>query len=266
MSNPEIKGTFEQQDVGQSDWVQLPQTSSWPDPTNKFLKFTYSSDGINKLETFKFYDAQYFQYFEEGGVRNRPLFKTNEGNLTITMCQISNVTLEDCSLIELTGPSSGISSTISSVELNFCYFLNISLHYSFDYNPCCIVLCRVTDISNYASFSVTIRSCIFVCISAGKTDDPTFQMTSASDYAPVMITYEEYPEIQTSECDCNVKFEEARFISTHGSHTGAIDIRGEIGTVLFNHLLFSRTIAQDGFRYTPDAVYGNVIYVSGSDD
>ncbi|KAA6373435.1 MAG: hypothetical protein EZS28_031038 [Streblomastix strix] len=266
LSNSEIKGTFESLDVGSSDWVQLLQASSWPGPSMIYMKFTYNSDGLNKLETFQFYDAQYFQYFEEGGVRNIPLFQTLNGHLQITLCQISNVTLEDCSLIELSGPSSGIRTTDSSVELNFCYFLNISLRNSPDFHPCCVILCKVTDISNYASFSVNIGSCMFVSISAGKTDDPTFQMTSASDYAPVMITYKEYPYVQTSECNCVVQFDDSLFISSHGSHTGAIYIRGEIGTVLFNHLLFSRTVAEDGFRYTPDAVYGNVIYVSGSDD
>jgi hypothetical protein len=29
---------------------------------------------------------------------------------------------------------------------------------------------------------------------------------------------------------------------------------------------FSKTIAEFGVHYTPDALYGNIIYVAGSDD
>jgi hypothetical protein len=39
-----------------------------------------------------------------------------------------------------------------------------------------------------------INQNLFASISAGMTDDPEFYMTSASDYSPLMITYDEYPE------------------------------------------------------------------------
>ncbi|KAA6368194.1 MAG: hypothetical protein EZS28_036279 [Streblomastix strix] len=91
-------------------------------------------------------------------------------------------------------------------------------------------------------------------------------MTAYSDYAPVMITYEGYPDEQVGNCECNIIFKRSIFISTHGSHTGAIDIRGRIQTVRFDRMTFSKTIAEDGVLFTPDAVYGNVMYASGVED
>ncbi|KAA6368314.1 MAG: hypothetical protein EZS28_036159, partial [Streblomastix strix] len=243
-------------------------STTWPIPTGKNWKFEYDIAGTNQIDAFEVLIGQIahnFIYFEIGGVRTKPLFIADNGSLHIESYFIHDIILDDCSLIELNGPTMSGSASTAEVELNFCYFERITLRNSPDF-PCCVVIVRVPDIGNYSSYSISFFSCIFVNIQSGNADDPTFHMTSSSDYAPVMITYTEYPAIQTSQCNCNIRFEEARFISTHGSHSGAIDIRGEIGSVIIYRTTFSKTIAEDGVRFTPDAVYGNCIYASGSDD
>ncbi|KAA6378276.1 MAG: hypothetical protein EZS28_026197, partial [Streblomastix strix] len=245
------------------------ESSPWPIPTGKNWKFEYNAAGTFQIETFQVFSSEIannFIYFEIDGVRTKPLFKADNGSLHIESNYIHDIVLDDCSLIELNGPTLSDSASTAEVELNFCYFERITLMNSPDFHPCCVVIVIVPDTSNYTSYIISFFSCIFANIQAGNTDDPTFHMTSASDYAPVMITYDEYPAIQTSQCNCNVRFEETRFISTHGSHSGAIDIRGEIGSVTIYRTTFSKTIAEDGVRFTPDAVYGNCIYASGSDD
>ncbi|KAA6385736.1 MAG: hypothetical protein EZS28_018737, partial [Streblomastix strix] len=131
---------------------------------------------------------------------------------------------------------------------------------------CCIIQIKVPDTSHYDSHSYQFVDSSFSGITAGDTDDPLFRMTSYSDYAPVMITYEDYPDPQVGNCECNITFKRSRFISTHGSHTGAIDIRGRIQTVRLERMIFSKTVAEDGVIFTPDAVYGNVMYANSADD
>ncbi|KAA6392487.1 MAG: hypothetical protein EZS28_011986 [Streblomastix strix] len=258
---------YQADNSGQLTWT-IYTSSPWPIPTGKNWKFEYDAAGTYQIETFQVFSSEIannFIYFEIGGIRTKPLFKADNGSLHIQSNFIHDIILDDCSLIELNGPTLSDSASTAEIELNFCYFEKITLRNSPDF-PCCVVIVRVSDIEKYTSFTITFFSSIFANIQAGNSGDPTFHMTSASDYAPVMITYDEYPAIQTSQCNCTVIFEETRFISTHGSHTGAIDIRGEIGQVIIYRTSFSKTIAEDGVRFTPDAVYGNCVYASGSDD
>ncbi|KAA6352900.1 MAG: hypothetical protein EZS28_051573, partial [Streblomastix strix] len=177
--------------------------------------------------------------------------------------------LDDCSLIQITGQPSG---SIAIVVINHCRFEEISLHFATDYNSisptpcptqCCVLLIKVPQYQKQSS--ITIIDCLFAHISAGKSDSD-FRMTPQSDYAPVMITYNGYPQLMEEESNNNIEFIQTRFISTHGSHTGAIDIRGSIGSVKLDRVTFSKTVAELSTRFVSDAFYGNVMYVSGIHD
>ncbi|KAA6379422.1 MAG: hypothetical protein EZS28_025052, partial [Streblomastix strix] len=167
------------------------------------------------------------------------------------------------------------SASTAQVDIKHCRFEKISLHKATDVNPldtsiiptqCCVVIIKVPEHSLFSTHSYSFINSVFANILAGKTEDPDFMMTTTLDYAPVMLTYNEYPAIQTSQRSCNITFRKSRFISTHGSHSGAIDIRGQIGSVILESVKFSKTVAEDGVRFTHDAVYGNCMYASGVGD
>ncbi|KAA6379003.1 MAG: hypothetical protein EZS28_025472 [Streblomastix strix] len=228
---------------------------------------------------FSTQSASNFEYFEclkDGALidafRTIPLFQSNSGQLILQDGYIHDIVLSDCSLIQISGQS---STSTAQVEIIHCLFEKIALLKATDANPdnpliqptqCCIIQIKVTNTSTSNTHTYQFVDNSFSGITAGQIDDPLFRMTSYSDYSPVMITYEGYPDPQVGNCECNITFKRSRFISTHGSHTGAIDIRGRIQTIRLDRMIFSKTVAEDGVRFIPDVVYGNVLYVSGDDD
>ncbi|KAA6401930.1 MAG: hypothetical protein EZS28_002545 [Streblomastix strix] len=231
---------------------------------------------IGTLSTQNASNFEYFECLQDGAlidaIRTIPPFQSNSGQLTLLDGYIHDIILSDCSLIEISGQS---STSTAQVEIRHCRFERISLHKANDANPnnhsilpsqCCVIQIKVPNTSHYDSHSYQFVDNLFCSITAGEIDDPLFRMTAHSDYAPVMITYEGYPSVQIGSCECNILLKRSRFISTHGSHTGAIDIRGRIQTVQLDLMTFSKTVAQDGIIFTSGAAYGNVLYVAGNDD
>ncbi|KAA6394241.1 MAG: hypothetical protein EZS28_010232 [Streblomastix strix] len=235
-----------------------------------------TGSNIGTLSTQSASNFEYFECLQDGALidafRTIPLFQSNSGQLILQEGYIHDIILSDCSLIEISGQS---STSTATVEIILCRFERISLHKATDIDPnnhsiqptqCCVIQLKVPNTSHYDTHSYQFVDNLFCGITSGEIEDPLFRMTSYSDYAPVMITYEGYPDEQIGNCECNIIFKRSRFISTHGSHTGAIDIRGRIQTIQLDRMTFNKTIAENGVRFIPDVVYGNVLYVSGNDD
>ncbi|KAA6390594.1 MAG: hypothetical protein EZS28_013881 [Streblomastix strix] len=236
------------------------QDQQWTDSiNNKIVKFTYFEIGSN-IGIFNTQSASNFEYFEcfqDGAlfdiIRTIPLFQSYSGQLILQDGYLHDIVLSDCSLIEISGQS---STSTASIDIRHCRFERIALYKATDANPnnpsiqptqCCVIQIKVPNTSHYDSHSYQFIDNSFSGITAGDINDPLFRMTAYSDYAPVMITYEGYPDPQVGNCECNITFKRSRFISTHGSHTGCIDIRGRIQTIRLDRMIFSKTVAEDGF-------------------
>lgn len=84
------------------------------------------------------------------------------------------------------------------ILFSYLLFIIFQLDTSIIPTQCCVVIIKVPEHSLFSTHSYSFINSVFANILAGKTEDPDFMMTTTLDYAPVMLTYNEYPAIQTS--------------------------------------------------------------------
>ncbi|KAA6319482.1 MAG: hypothetical protein EZS28_054809, partial [Streblomastix strix] len=119
-------------------------------------RFTFQDPGSN-IGTFTIQSATNFEYFEVGNARTQPLYKVEDGQLILQDGYIHDITLEECSLIEISGQSSPPNA---AVEIKRCRFERISLHKATDFDPddssiqptqCCAIQIKITNTSTFNS-------------------------------------------------------------------------------------------------------------------
>ncbi|KAA6360167.1 MAG: hypothetical protein EZS28_044306, partial [Streblomastix strix] len=87
-------------------------------------------------------------------------------------------------------------------------------------------------------------------------------LTISSKYGVIIIEIE--PEsAKTNTSNAQIQFTRCRFINTHGSHTGAIDVRYNVGPIKLTNCHFHQTNAELGAKFVPDAYYAHALYFYG---
>ncbi|KAA6402753.1 MAG: hypothetical protein EZS28_001721 [Streblomastix strix] len=103
-------------------------------------------------------------------------------------------------------------------------------------------------------------------------------LKNISNYAPVLISLEQFqyytpqqlisnPSLipTQNKSSANIQISHVRFVNTQGSHSGAIDIRYNIGKIKLEQVGFFSTIAACGTNYVANSNFGHAVYLYGDD-
>ncbi|KAA6403235.1 MAG: hypothetical protein EZS28_001250 [Streblomastix strix] len=131
-TNP-AKGQLQYQNTGSTTWNDE-DFSSNPDPSNKTFRFTYDEGYTSTIGTFIYTNVVNCEYFEVGSPRTQPLFESTDGTMNLMNVYLHDIVLEDCSLIQIAGPSLAGGADLK-VDILLSHFERIALHKATDVDP-----------------------------------------------------------------------------------------------------------------------------------
>ncbi|KAA6380932.1 MAG: hypothetical protein EZS28_023541, partial [Streblomastix strix] len=162
-----------------------------------------------------------------------------EESYSITSCSVFDIHLENDPISSTVVPINFIDNIFGNITMKIMWTIEQALKYAQELNPTGSDL-DLQDLAEYLYNPLSLTS----------------------KYGVIIIEIEP-DSAKTDTSNAQIQFTRCRFINTHGSHTGAIDIRYNVGTIKLTNCHFYQTNAELGARFVLDAYYAHALYFYG---